>query len=80
MTDEHRSPLARIAVGLIRAYQRILSPALGRNCRFAPSCSTYAAEAISRHGAVRGTGLAVRRLARCQPLTEGGYDPVPERI
>ena len=80
MNDERRSPLARLAVGLIRAYQRVLSPTLGRNCRFAPSCSTYAAEAITRHGAVRGTGLAMRRLARCQPLTEGGYDPVPERI
>ena len=80
MTDERRSPFARVAVALIRVYQRFLSPTLGRNCRFAPSCSTYAAEAITRHGAVRGTGLAVRRLARCQPLVEGGYDPVPERI
>ncbi|MEX1006075.1 MAG: membrane protein insertion efficiency factor YidD [Acidimicrobiia bacterium] len=78
--DERCSPLARVAVGLIRVYQRLLSPTLGRNCRFAPSCSTYAAEAITRHGAVRGTGLAFRRLGRCQPLTEGGYDPVPERI
>ena len=65
---------------MIRGYQRLISPAMGRNCRFSPSCSTYAAEAITRYGVVRGTWLALRRLGRCQPLTEGGYDPVPERI
>jgi putative membrane protein insertion efficiency factor len=64
----------------IRAYQKLVSPSLGRNCRFAPTCSSYALEALERFGLVRGTMLALRRLGRCHPLFEGGYDPVPERI
>lgn len=67
-------------MALIRSYQRFLSPSLGRNCRFSPTCSAYAIEAVGRYGAIRGTGMALKRLARCQPLVEGGYDPVPERI
>jgi hypothetical protein len=67
-------------MALIRAYQRFLSPSLGRNCRFSPTCSAYAIEAVGRYGTIRGTGMALKRLARCQPLVEGGYDPVPERI
>lgn len=63
---------------LIRAYQLLLSPFLGNHCRFTPSCSQYAAEAISSHGALRGTWLAIKRIGRCHPLCEGGYDPVPE--
>jgi uncharacterized protein len=62
----------------VRAYQLLVSPLLLPSCRFLPSCSEYAAEAIARHGAVRGTALALRRLARCHPLGGGGYDPVPE--
>ena len=62
---------------LIRAYQRIVSPLLGQRCRFHPSCSQYALEAIDTHGAARGTWLALRRLLRCHPLHPGGYDPVP---
>ncbi|MBT8052555.1 MAG: membrane protein insertion efficiency factor YidD [Xanthomonadales bacterium] len=62
---------------LIRAYQLLLSPFLGNHCRFTPSCSQYAAEAIERHGAVRGSWLAVKRIGRCHPLCEGGHDPVP---
>lgn len=62
---------------LIAGYQRFLSPLLPRVCRFYPSCSTYASEAIERHGAWRGGILAVRRIARCHPFHPGGYDPVP---
>jgi putative membrane protein insertion efficiency factor len=62
---------------LIRAYQLGISPLLGARCRFYPSCSQYALEAVSTHGSLRGGGLALRRLSRCHPFHEGGYDPVP---
>ena len=62
---------------LIRAYQYLIRPLLGSNCRFAPSCSEYAHEAIATHGAFKGTWLAVRRVLRCHPYHPGGYDPVP---
>ena len=78
--SEHRSVPARLATSMIRLYQRLLSPSLGRNCRFSPTCSAYAIEAINSHGFLRGSGMAARRLGRCQPLVEGGYDPVRERI
>jgi len=68
-----------LLTGPIRIYQRVLSPLLGPRCRFHPSCSHYAIEAIERHGAARGSWLAVRRIARCHPLNEGGVDPVPEK-
>jgi uncharacterized protein len=64
--------------GLIRAYQLLISPILGPNCRYLPSCSEYAAESIERHGALAGGWLAVKRLARCHPWGGSGYDPVPE--
>lgn len=66
-----------ILLALIRAYQYLLRPMLGANCRFAPSCSEYARDAIVRHGALRGTWLAARRVVRCHPYHPGGYDPVP---
>ncbi|WP_428381313.1 membrane protein insertion efficiency factor YidD [Nevskia ramosa] len=66
-------------VGPIRAYQRTLSPLLGPRCRFHPSCSHYAVEAIERFGATRGSWLALTRICRCHPLNAGGFDPVPER-
>ncbi|SIQ56775.1 hypothetical protein SAMN05444858_10398 [Micromonospora avicenniae] len=69
---------ARVLIGPIIAYRRWISPALPARCRFYPSCSAYALEAVGRHGAVRGTGLAVRRLLRCHPFHPGGHDPVPE--
>jgi len=66
----------RLLVGLVVAYQRMVSPSLGRNCRFLPTCSQYAREAITVHGACKGSLLALRRLGRCQPFHPGGYDPV----
>lgn len=63
----------------IRGYQATVSPLLGVRCRYAPSCSEYAHEAIGEWGALRGTWLAVRRVARCHPWREGGVDPVPQR-
>jgi uncharacterized protein len=63
--------------GVLRAYQLFVSPLLLPSCRFLPSCSEYAAEAIERHGAGRGSMLALRRLARCHPWGGSGYDPVP---
>lgn len=67
-----------VLIALIRAYQWFLSPLLGNHCRFYPSCSQYAREAIERHGAPLGVWLAVRRLLRCHPWHPGGVDPVPE--
>lgn len=69
--------MSDLLIGFIRLYQRWLSPLLGRHCRFEPSCSQYAAEAIKLHGAIKGVGLAAWRLLRCQPFCKGGYDPVP---
>lgn len=70
--------IARALDLVIRAYQVTLSPWLGGQCRFHPTCSNYAREAIAMHGAVRGSWLTLRRLLRCQPLCRGGLDPVPE--
>ena len=67
----------RFLATLIRGYQRFVSPVLPPSCRFHPSCSQYALEAVTRHGALRGGWLAARRLARCHPFHPGGFDPVP---
>ncbi len=66
-------------IALIRAYRRWISPSLGANCRYQPTCSAYALEAVERHGAMHGTWLAVRRVGRCHPWREGGHDPVPDK-
>jgi putative membrane protein insertion efficiency factor len=70
-------PVKLVLLGAIRVYQSTVGPALPPACRFEPSCSRYAYEAIDRYGALRGSWLALRRLARCQPFGGHGYDPVP---
>lgn len=70
--------VARLLTVPIVAYRRYVSPALPARCRFYPSCSAYAQEALAKHGALLGIGLAIRRLLRCHPFHPGGYDPVPE--
>lgn len=66
-----------LLIGLLKAYRAVISPLYGQVCRYHPSCSAYALEAVTRHGGVRGSWLAVRRLGRCHPWAAGGYDPVP---
>ena len=71
------SVVARLVVLLIRGYQVTLSPLLPSACRYQPTCSRYALEAVERHGALKGSWLGVKRIARCHPFHPGGYDPVP---
>ena len=71
------TPLARVVALPVRAYRLLLSPWVGHACRFQPTCSAYALEALERHGALRGGWLATWRILRCNPLVPGGYDPVP---
>ena len=69
--------MRRLLIALIRGYQVAISPWLGRNCRFHPTCSQYTLEAIERHGALKGLWLGLRRVLRCHPFHPGGHDPVP---
>lgn len=69
--------LTKAAILPIRGYQLFISPLLGPRCRFHPSCSQYAIEAVQMHGVLKGIGLSVRRILRCHPLHPGGFDPVP---
>jgi putative membrane protein insertion efficiency factor len=69
--------MARVLIALIRVYQKLLSPFLGGQCRFHPSCSEYGAECLRLHGALYGSWLTVRRIGRCHPWNPGGYDPPP---
>ncbi len=69
--------MARLLIALVRVYQVLLSPLLGANCRFSPTCSHYAIEALRKHGAFKGSAYTVWRLLRCQPFCKGGHDPVP---
>ena len=73
-----KSSAARIAVFLLAVYKVYVSPVLPSSCRFYPTCSDYAREAVERHGFLRGSRLTLRRLSRCQPFSQGGYDPVPD--
>lgn len=68
----------RAAQGLIFGYQKLMSPLLGKNCRFEPTCSSYTYQAIGQFGMLRGIVLGTRRLSRCHPWNEGGYDPIPK--
>jgi uncharacterized protein len=68
-----------LALGMIRFYQRFLSPLLPASCRFYPTCSHYTYEAIQIHGVIRGTWLGIKRISRCHPMNPGGYDPVPPK-
>ncbi|MBD3654209.1 MAG: membrane protein insertion efficiency factor YidD [Kangiella sp.] len=67
----------RVLIGIVRGYQKVLSPVMGNQCRFYPTCSNYSIEALEQHGAIKGSWLTVKRIARCHPGCEGGHDPVP---
>lgn len=71
--------IARLLMGLVRVYRLILSPWLGPSCRYEPTCSAYALDALAQHGAAAGSYLTLHRLVRCGPWCQGGYDPIPEQ-
>lgn len=70
--------MKRVLIALVRGYQLLISPVLGNNCRYMPSCSAYTIEAMEKHGPLRGLWLGIKRVGRCHPFHEGGYDPVPD--
>jgi putative membrane protein insertion efficiency factor len=72
--------MRRLLLIIIRVYQWTLSPLIGRSCRFHPTCSCYTAEAVERFGALRGSWLGLKRIARCHPWNPGGYDPIPDEL
>jgi putative membrane protein insertion efficiency factor len=73
----NHEPMKLLLLALIRFYKYVISPFLGRRCRFFPSCSEYAAEAVEKHGAFKGALLGLKRISRCHPWNPGGFDPVP---
>lgn len=80
MTDvRKKTPIALLLLGLIALYRMVFSPWIGRYCRFEPTCSRYTETAILEYGAVKGVYMGIKRIARCHPWCEGGYDPVPLR-
>lgn len=72
--------MQRVLILFVKAYRLLLSPFLGNNCRYYPTCSEYAVTALGRHGALKGSWLAVKRIGRCHPWHPGGVDPVPEKL
>ena len=73
-------PVTKMLIGLVHVYRLVLSPILGVNCRFQPSCSAYTLEALQRHGAIQGGWLALCRILKCHPWGGSGYDPVPRQL
>lgn len=73
------TPLARVVAVPVHFYRLVISPLLGANCRFDPTCSSYALEALDTHGALKGGWLALKRIGKCHPLGSSGYDPVPPK-
>ena len=71
--------MKKLCILLITAYQKALSPALGKNCRFIPSCSQYTIDAINEYGVAKGILMGIKRIIRCNPFSKGGYDPVPKK-
>ncbi|NOT17057.1 MAG: membrane protein insertion efficiency factor YidD [Sulfuriferula sp.] len=69
--------MSRLLIQIVKLYQYTISPMLGPRCRFTPSCSQYAVEALVKHGTFKGSWLAIKRITRCHPHNDGGYDPVP---
>lgn len=78
-TTPRLSPIAYLLVGLVQFYRYFISPLIGSRCRFYPTCSTYALEAIKLYGGLKGGWLTLKRISRCHPLNEGGEDPVPPK-
>ncbi|WP_081221257.1 membrane protein insertion efficiency factor YidD [Pseudoalteromonas luteoviolacea] len=79
LVDYPLSAIRLFLISLIKAYQKFISPMLGPHCRFNPTCSSYAIQAINLHGIAKGSWLAVKRILKCHPLSAGGDDPVPEK-
>ena len=76
---KNNSAPQKVAIAFVKGYQRAISPLLGNNCRFTPTCSNYAIEAINRFGVIKGSWLAGKRILKCHPLNAGGEDPVPPK-
>ncbi|WP_320163785.1 membrane protein insertion efficiency factor YidD [uncultured Trichococcus sp.] len=72
--------MKKIFIGLIRGYQKVISPLFPPSCRYYPTCSNYAVQAIQKHGAIKGSLMGIARILRCHPFVKGGYDPVPEQF
>ena len=77
---QRQGVMKKVFIGMVRLYQRLISPLLGSRCCFYPSCSQYTIEAIEIHGSIKGMWLGAKRISRCHPLAEPGNDPVPEKV